>query len=920
MNLDAMLLELGKYAAGKPHKRLLLELGYARRVSLAEEGRYDALIKEAMEVALQDIRENEVATMELVHKVEQMLAPMAAACKRYSWMVVGHAHIDMNWMWRYDETVSIVLDTFRTMLNLMKEHPGFTFGQSQASTYAIVQEYEPEMLEEIKERIQAGQWEVTASSWVEADHNMPNMESETRHLLYTKRYLSELLGISAESLNLDFSPDTFGHNAYLPDLLSQAGVRYFYHCRGEQGQGLYRWRGASGGELVCLLEPDWYCGSAINDESALRVPEFCRDFHMPAMLTVYGVGDHGGGPTRRDLNHIEDMMTWPIFPTVKYGTYRAFFEMAEANKAHFPVLEGERNVMFSGCYTAQSRIKQGNSMAEKMLFKSELFSAFAHKEASAPYRRAGFEGAWRKVLFNHFHDIVTGSGVCDTRDYALGQYQQAFAAANSARRAAYAAIAAKVDTRSVAMSAPLDSTSEGAGVGFGIYDYELAAVSRGGGSTRIFHLFNALPRKRALNCELTLWDYTEPAERMEFVDGQGKTLEHQVLDSGYNHYWGHHYRKVLVWAAVPACGYQTVILRPKEAVAPISFNDPGEGVRVEHPLEMVLENELVRAEFDSATGRLTRFTDKTTGQVRLAGAGFDFIEEDPSEGMTSWRVGRYMNIHNAGTRVKVSRAAWGSLRQGFKVSAEFATASRLEYTVYLDKGSRRLVYEVNCDWHELGSGQTILPQLSFSADLTDQAEEFLYRVPGGELLRTGTPQDKPALGAMAAEGVALMCDSRYGFRGDGRTMRVALVRGSVDPDPIPEKGEIKCKVALEIMDGEALSRKAEDFTMPMDAVSGESHAGELPMEHSFMRLKEGDVEISGLKLSEDADELVLHLSSRIGSAQRTVLEFDQGVEAKLCDLLEKPAEGECMVQGNRISLDLPAHGVRAVRVKLMGQR
>ena len=92
------------------------------------------------------------------------------------------------------------------------------------------------------------------------------------------------------------------------------------------------------------------------------------------------------------------------------------------------------------------------------------------------------------------------------------------------------------------------------------------------------------------------------------------------------------------------------------------------------------------------------------------------------------------------------------------------------------------------------------------------------------------------------------------------------------------------------------------------------------MEHSFMQLKEGDVEISGLKLSEDADELVLHLSSRIDSAQRAVLEFDQGIEAKLCDLLEKPAEGKCEVQGNRISLDLPAHGVRAVRVKLMGQR
>lgn len=916
MSLDAMLMELEKNIVGKPHKRLALELAYARRVSLVENGRYDSLIREAMETALGKMKENQTVTLALVHEVEQMLAPMAEACKRFTWMVVGHAHIDMNWMWRYDETVSIVLDTFRTMLNLMREHPKFTFGQSQASTYAIVQEYEPEMLEEIKERIRAGQWEVTASSWVEADHNMPNMESEVRHLLYTKRYLSKLLDISADSLNLDFSPDTFGHNAHLPDVLAQAGVQYLYHCRGEQNQGLYRWRGASGSELVCLLEPDWYCGASINDESALRVPEFCRDFHMPAMLTVYGVGDHGGGPTRRDLNHIEDMMTWPIFPTVQYGTYRAFFSMAQASKAHFPVLEGERNVMFSGCYTAQSRIKQGNSMAEKMLYKSELFSAFAHAKTGTIYRRSGFEDAWRKVLFNHFHDIVTGSGVCDTREYALGQYQQAFAAANSARRAAYAAIAGKIDTHSIDIIEPADGTGTGAGVGFGIYDYQLAAVSRGGGSTRIFHLFNALPQARALNCELTLWDYTEPAERMEFVNAQGEKLEHQVLDSGFNDYWGHHYRRVLVWAEVPACGYQTVILRLRNDVPPKRFQDPGEGVRVEHPLETVLENEWIRAEFDPTTGRLVHLLDKTSGQSLLSDAGFDFIEEDPSEGMTSWRVGRYMNVRNAGSRVKISRAVWGNLRQGFRIRSNFAGASHLEYLVYLDKDSRRLVYEVQCDWHELGSSQTFLPQLSFSAELMEQADSFRYRIPGGEWTRAGAAQDQPALGAMTAGKMALLCDSRYGFRGDGRKMRVALVRGSVDPDPIPEMGEIKCKVALELLSGEGLSRQAEDFTLPLDAISGERHAGEWPMTHGFMQLKSGNLELSGIKLAEASDDLILHLSSRSDLPQRAILAFDQTIEAERCDLLEHPAEGAYQVQGNQLFLDMPAHGVCAVRVKL----
>ena len=183
--------------------------------------------------------------------------PMQADCKKYRLLMVGHAHIDMNWMWRYDETVSITLDTFRTVLNLMKEFPDFTFAQSQASTYRIIEEFEPSMLDEIRARIASGQWEVAASTWVEADRNMPSAESVARHFLYTKRYLPKLLGINPESQNLDYEPDTFGHHANVPDLLRQAGVKYYYHCRGEDSQTLYRWRSESGAEILVYLEPDW---------------------------------------------------------------------------------------------------------------------------------------------------------------------------------------------------------------------------------------------------------------------------------------------------------------------------------------------------------------------------------------------------------------------------------------------------------------------------------------------------------------------------------------------------------------------------------------------------------------------------------------------------------------------------------------
>ena len=144
------------------------------------------------------------------------------------------------------------LSLIHILLDLMDEYPEFKFSQSQASTYKIVEDYgPPHMLERIAQRAQEGRWEPTTATWVEADKNTPNAESMARHLLYTRRYISKLLGIDGKKLQLDFEPDTFGHSANLPEILSAGGVRYYYHCRGDERTNLYRWRGLSGAEVLC---------------------------------------------------------------------------------------------------------------------------------------------------------------------------------------------------------------------------------------------------------------------------------------------------------------------------------------------------------------------------------------------------------------------------------------------------------------------------------------------------------------------------------------------------------------------------------------------------------------------------------------------------------------------------------------------
>lgn len=224
----------GNQAAQMWWERILAELRFAYTLSKAHENQFDDLLIKTEQTICEAVEKQKTITQDIVYSAEKMLSPLAPLAKSYRVMCAAHAHIDMNWKWGYDETVAVVEDTFRTMLDIMDEYPGYKFSQSQAAVYKIIEEHCPAMLEEIKRRIHEGRWEVTASAWVENDTNMPSGESLARHILYTKQYLSDLLDIDPDSLNIAFQPDTFGHNVNLPELLSQSGIQYYYHCRGKQ--------------------------------------------------------------------------------------------------------------------------------------------------------------------------------------------------------------------------------------------------------------------------------------------------------------------------------------------------------------------------------------------------------------------------------------------------------------------------------------------------------------------------------------------------------------------------------------------------------------------------------------------------------------------------------------------------------------
>ena len=221
MRYPKLIQTLKKKAQGYYAQRAVGECEYMAHLSRVKNGAYDESVENGAAFLWDCFRTKKDIGKTDCERFEKLMAPVASAAKSYAVKFIAHAHIDMNWMWGYPETVDATLETFRTILRLMKEYPDLTFGQSQASVYKIVEENEPEMLREIKRQIKRGKWEVTASTWVEGDKNMASGEAMARQLLYTRRYLTKMLGLGEEDFFLDFEPDTFGHSENVPEVLNQ---------------------------------------------------------------------------------------------------------------------------------------------------------------------------------------------------------------------------------------------------------------------------------------------------------------------------------------------------------------------------------------------------------------------------------------------------------------------------------------------------------------------------------------------------------------------------------------------------------------------------------------------------------------------------------------------------------------------------
>ena len=889
-----------------------------------------------------------------VADAEKLLAPVGKVAKRYTIHCVGHAHIDMNWMWSWPETVAVTNDTFLTVLKLMEEFPDFCFTQSQASVYALVKDYHRELFERIRRRVAEGRWEIAAVQWVEGDKNLAAGESLARHLLYTRRFFAEHFGLSPGDVPLDWEPDTFGHAATIPTIVSRGGVRRYYFCRGGKFDkpAVFRWKGPDGSEVLVNRETTWY-NDHLGPHNATALLAFCEKTHLTDWMCVYGVGDHGGGPTRRDIHRCHEMDSWPIFPSFRLATTRGYYEMLERHAADLPELEGELNFEFTGCYTTQTRIKRANRLAEHLLSMAEAAAVLAWRTEGRDYPGELLRKAWIDTIFGQFHDILPGSGVRETREYHMGRFQDVAAAATAVATNSLRALAGAVDTAALAGEQGDADTGQamGAGAGLGTYWGDVSRAAHAAAGPRAFLAFNpsAWPRTEVLR--VTAWDSgdgTVDAGAFAARLPDGSVVPAQRLGRTARGYWGHTYVDLAVPVSVPAMGYTAFIVEPAGRHVPDPSTGYGPSVvgapagmdasaAVRTPDRLAMENEHLAVRIDPFTGGVVELIDRHSG-VNLVdparpAALLEYVLERPG-GMSAWI------IHEAQERTcplpvhSLEPVAAGphlaSVVAKVKVLDSTATVT---YT--LAAGQPRLGIDLEIDWLQRGSPEIGTPSLRLRVPLALKGAVGLYEIPFGSIERAlDGGEEVPALrwadvtgrtaGGKVA-GCALLNDCKYGHSLRGSTLALTLIRSSYEPDPLPEIGTHRVGVALVPHAGRLsaaeLVRHGAAFNQPVRAVATDVHEGALPPTGAAVRqVRPAGVVLAGMKKAEDDAAVVFRLCETAGRAANAGVVLDPDLfgriaEAVEVDLLERPLPAStARARPDRFGVQVPAHGIASVKV------
>ena len=658
----------------------------------------------------------------------------SAQSDELSTTAVGHAHLDIGYLWHLAETRRKACRTFVGQLANIKRYPNYVFGASQAQLYEFVRERMPEVYEEVKGAVESGNWELQGGMWVEADCNLPSGESLLRQFLHGKNFWRDEFGIEVRN---HWLPDSFGYPAALPQIMKLADCRYFMAQKLSWNEfnrfphHTFRWLGHDGSEVLChFLAEDNY--NAYLDPAALHFAEdnYQENHLCDEFLTIFGAGDGGGGPK---MEHIELGIrdaNLQDTPRLSFGRACDFFDRIELKADEYPQWEGELYFeLHRGTLINQGRIKRWNRYLEQKLAAVETLLASADIEVW-PARE--LDNIWKRFLQYQFHDIVTGASLREVHEEVLEDYVQ--------------------------------------------IDKQL---------TRLIEDVVVVGRKTERETLTFLQTQNHAYSRL--LQLPESWINHQVLDE-IGAPVALQRDSAGLAAAVPLGALSRRTLTRGDA-----FPTPAAVMGT----ELKLENDLILCEFKD-DGTLTRFYDKSRKREMIAPKGGNrlLLYVDMPRIFEGWEVeitDRDVTPEPARAE-RAPEVEIGELRSLIRFHLMIGK-SKIEQTVILERGTTRLDFETRVDWREHQRRlrtEFALTTRGRSAYCGIQ-HGYLRRT-----VHTNTSWDLARFEFCAhqyvdlsddAGGVALLDNGRYGHSVSPGSLELSLLRSSRDPDVNADNGE-----------------------------------------------------------------------------------------------------------------------------------
>ena len=884
--------------------------------------------------------------------------------KQFNIAAVGNSHIDMAWLWPWTETVEVVRNTFGTALELMREYPDFKFTASTAQAYEWIEEKYPAMFREIQQRVKEGRWEVIGGMWVEPDLNMPDGESLVRQILYGKRYFQQKFGVD---INIGWNPDSFGYNWQLPQIYKRSGIDYFVtqkllwaHEFTKFPYRLFWWEAPDGSRLLTYFPSDY--ANQIDPQKMARdsttygpmmwkynggtnsAPTGALD-----MMYLYGVGDHGGGPTRVDL---DTALRWQksdvVYPQLNFSTASQYFADLEKNRSDLkiPTWDGELYFQYHrGVQTSQSEEKRGNRQNEELVLNAEKVVSI-ETLFGANWPAQNFDTAWKYILFNQFHDILPGSGIHINYVDAARKY----------------AVASRIDRDMI---------------NHGLADLA-SRVNSPGVSVLVF---NPLSWTRTGEAEADV-QLPSGVEHFRLQDSDGP-VPFEILSSNPDSNW---FRLRLLATNVPATGYKLITVVPNQTVMYGKLGDKSRVIATASSLE----NEFVRLKVDPTTGCITSLVDKRSNTEALAlpvqseGAPAASPAGSPCGNLLqafvdkpkrwdAWNIDadfvkQHWDLMQADEVKLVENTP---LRAVIRVKHYFQKSSFVQdITMY--PGVPRVDVHMQADWHE----QHILLKVAFP--VSARSNKATFEIPYGSVERPttrNTPAEQaqfevPALrwadisgptvsptpggkgGAPVASGdvglgsaalqrrvppasncppeqasacegdhgFSLLNDSKYGYDARDNVLRLSLLRSPTWPDPETDQGHHEFTYSLYPHGGtwrEALTvHQGYELNYPLMAVTTGQHPGSLPAEKSFFGTAEDNVVITAIKMPADGDGLIVRFYEWAGKKGDIHLQLPQRAAAAWETNLMEVRQAPLALDSNGEVLTIPTNPYEIKTVKI----